>query len=90
MAIKMRTPLCQVLKQIGKELTVPVVLGIAGGLWATAETDKYLMQRDLERPKAEFIDRDQRVDLVIGQRIYLAEPNGEYRLLMNSDIYRIR
>ena len=38
----------------------------------------------------ERIDRDELPDLVIGDRIFLAEGNGVYRRLSDSDIYKVR
>lgn len=80
------------LKQIGRELILPAFLGIVGGLATSDIADKYILEDNLRNSRAEYIDRDNLPDLIVGKRIYLANPINDgvvYNRLENSDRYRI-
>jgi len=81
------------LKQIGRELIFPVVLGLTGGLVVSELSDKYMLEHDLRKnSRAEYVDGDNLLDLVVGPRIYLANQTNDevvYKRLEDSDKYRI-
>ena len=80
----------QVLKEIVNEAKIPILVGALAGAWLSEVSLYYFLKKYLEKPRAEFIDRDKLPDLVIGNRTYLADKIEEdwfYRRLNSSDIY---
>ena len=87
-------------KIIGSISSLAMTLGLAFGLGLGALREQSLLDRvnkeyvlKKQAMSMEPIDKDQIPDLVIGNRILLANQTNEgtvYRPLTSSDIYRIR
>lgn len=71
-------------------LAMGAVMGVLFGTFFKSLAQNYNTNQQKEAIVESKIDRDELSDLVIHDRIYLAEPTGEYRRLNASDIYRIK
>jgi len=70
-----------------------VMCGLVGLLGAVAINSSQKVRELNKSPVVSYIDRDNLADLIIGNRIYLANQKGDgivYKRISSSDIHRIK